>query len=81
MRAVFHDRGAPFLETAEGGRYPRSAFFDTPDHLNETFQIENSRAVARGLEALSPGGAVSQSFEGSRQPFMVMAGEGPLALK
>ncbi len=77
IEAVFHDQGAPFLETANGGRYPRWAFFDTPDHLNETFQIENSRAVARGLEALSPGGAISQSFDGSRQPVIVMAGEGP----
>lgn len=52
IQTVFHDQGAPFLETTEGGRYPRSAFFDTPDHLNETFQIAHSRAVARGLEDL-----------------------------
>ena len=74
IEAVFRDRGVPFLETAGGGRFPRSAFFDTPDHLNETFQIENSRAVARGLKALGPGGATSQPLGGSHQPFTVMAG-------
>lgn len=52
IQAVFHNQGAPFLETTEGGRYPRSAFFDTPDHLNETAQIAHSNAVARGLEGL-----------------------------
>ena len=49
IRAVFRDQGAEFLETPEGGRYPRSAFFDTADHLNETAQISHSVAVARAL--------------------------------
>ncbi|HBK07364.1 MAG TPA: hypothetical protein DDZ81_16175 [Acetobacteraceae bacterium] len=52
IQAVFRAQGADFLETPEGGRYPRSAFFDTPDHLNETVQIMHSVAVARGLEDL-----------------------------
>jgi hypothetical protein len=47
--SVFRGNGAEFLETPEGGRYPRSAFFDTPDHLNETAQISHSVAVARAL--------------------------------
>jgi hypothetical protein len=49
IRSVFHDHGAEFLETPEGGRYPRSGFFDTPVHLNETAQISHSVAVARAL--------------------------------
>jgi hypothetical protein len=49
IRAVFLDQGAEFLETPEGGRYPRSAFFDTADHLNEPAQISHSVAVARAL--------------------------------
>lgn len=53
IRAVFRDHGAEFLETPEGGRYPRSAFFDTPDHLNETAQISHSVAVARALAQLT----------------------------
>jgi hypothetical protein len=49
IQAVFRDQGAEFLETPEGGRYPRSAFFDTADHLNESAQISHSVAVARAL--------------------------------
>jgi hypothetical protein len=49
IRAVFLDQGAEFLETPEGGRYPRSAFFDTADHLNEPAQISHSVAVAKAL--------------------------------
>ena len=35
-----------------GDRYPRSAFFDTPDHLNEAAQIIHSQAVAAALAAI-----------------------------
>lgn len=49
IRAVFRDHGATFLETPEGGRYPRSAFFDSADHLNEAAQISHSVAVGRAL--------------------------------
>jgi hypothetical protein len=49
IRAVFREQGAEFLETPEGGRYPRSAFFDTADHLNEAAQISHSVAVAGAL--------------------------------
>lgn len=52
IEAIFRDQGADFLETPEGGRYPRSAFFDTADHLNETFQVVHSLAVGQGLEQL-----------------------------
>jgi hypothetical protein len=53
IRALFLDHDAEFLETQEGGRYPRSAFFDTADHLNETAQISHSVVVARALARLS----------------------------
>lgn len=52
IQAVFRDSGADFLVTPAHGRYPRSAFFDTADHLNEAAQIANSVAVGRGLEEL-----------------------------
>jgi alginate O-acetyltransferase complex protein AlgI len=52
IRAVFRDHGAEFLETPEGDRYPRTAFFDSADHLNETSQISHSVAVAAALERL-----------------------------
>jgi hypothetical protein len=49
IRTLFRDNGAGFLDTPEGGRYPRGAFFDTPDHLNETAQISHSVAVGHAL--------------------------------
>src|SRR4029079_9150946 len=58
IRAVFIEAGARFIDL--GDRYPRSAFFDTPDHLNEVAQIARSRAVAAALSAtLAPGRAAS----------------------
>ena len=53
------DDGARFLDLAD--RYPRSAFFDTPDHLNEEAQIAHSRVVAAELAAiLAPARAASR---------------------
>jgi hypothetical protein len=52
IRAVFRDHGAEFLETADGGRYPRTAFFDSADHLQETSQISHSVSVARSLQRI-----------------------------
>jgi hypothetical protein len=49
IRSVYRNHGAEFLETPERGRYPRSAFFDTPDHLNEAAQISHSDSVGRTL--------------------------------
>ncbi len=58
IRAVFVEAGARFIDL--GDRYPRSAFFDTPDHLNEAAQIVHSRAVAAALAAiLAPARAAS----------------------
>lgn len=47
IRAVFEDAGAAFIDLHDS--YPRSAFFDTPDHLNEPAQIVHSHAVAAAL--------------------------------
>ena len=49
IRAIFIAGGAGFIDLGDRGRYPRSAFFDTPDHLNEVAQIAHSRAVAAEL--------------------------------
>ena len=53
IRNVFRGNGAEFLETPEAGRYPRSEFFDTPDHLNESAQIDHSASVAHALVQLT----------------------------
>jgi hypothetical protein len=52
IRDVFVDAGARFIDLGARARYPRSAFFDTPDHLNEAAQIDHSRAVAAELAAI-----------------------------
>ena len=49
IRAVYEDHGARFLLLPNQSRYPRSAFFDSADHLNETAQIVHSKLVARAL--------------------------------
>jgi hypothetical protein len=49
IHAVFRDNGGEFLETTDSGRYPRSAFFDSADHLIETSQICHSVAVSLAL--------------------------------
>jgi hypothetical protein len=59
IRAVYADAGARFIDLHD--RYPASAFFDTPDHLNETAQIERSQAVAAALAVtLEPAQAASR---------------------
>lgn len=61
IRAVFTGGGARFIDLMERNRYPRSAFFDTPDHLNEPAQIAHSRAIAAELAAiLAPARAASR---------------------
>jgi hypothetical protein len=59
IRVVFTEAGACFIDLRD--RYPRSAFFDTPDHLNEAEQIAHSRAVAAALAVtLAPARAASR---------------------
>ncbi len=52
IHAIYTAHGALFLELPNRSRYPRSAFFDTADHLNETWQVVHSIAVAGGLAPL-----------------------------
>ena len=59
IRAFHTETGARFLDLRT--RYPREAFFDTPDHLNETAQIDHSRRIAAALAViLAPGRAASR---------------------
>jgi hypothetical protein len=60
IRAVYEDLGARFLALPTLSRYPRSAFFDSPDHLHEDAQIAHARLVAWGLagEGGGSGGGV-----------------------
>ena len=46
IRAVFAENGGDFLVLPNFSRYPRSAFFDTAEHLNETWQVEHSKLLA-----------------------------------
>jgi hypothetical protein len=49
LRMIYSANNAVFLELPNLSRYPRVAFFDTQDHLNETAQIDHSTAIARAL--------------------------------
>jgi hypothetical protein len=61
ISGVFTTARARFIDLGERAHYPRAAFFDTPDHLNEATQIAHSRLVAEGLVAiLSPERAASR---------------------
>lgn len=51
IRAIYAANGADFLELPNRSLYPRSAFFDSPDHLSEPWQIVHSRALAEALVA------------------------------
>jgi len=59
IRSVYTAAGARFIDLRD--RYPPSAFFDTPDHLNEDAQIKHSQAVAAALAVtLAPVQAASR---------------------
>lgn len=49
IRTIYRDQGTGFLELPNHSRYPRTAFFDTQDHLNEVAQIVHSVAVADAM--------------------------------
>lgn len=51
IREVF--AGARFLDLGPRDEFPRSAFFDSADHLNEEAQILRARLVASRLAALA----------------------------
>ncbi len=52
IRAIYAGHGARFLELPNRSGYPRQAFFDTAEHLNESWQAVHSVAVARGLAGM-----------------------------
>ncbi|HET7881269.1 MAG TPA: hypothetical protein VFL55_10315, partial [Acetobacteraceae bacterium] len=49
MTSVYTENGGGFLVLPNFSRYPRSAFFDTAEHLNEAWQVEHSRLLAERL--------------------------------
>ncbi|HEX2939510.1 MAG TPA: hypothetical protein VHO91_00585 [Rhodopila sp.] len=52
IRAIYRNNHAIFLALPNHSRYPRSAFFDTPDHLNEAAQIRHSISIGQALARL-----------------------------
>jgi hypothetical protein len=46
IRSVYTENGGDFLVLPNFSRYPRSAFFDTANHLNETWQVVHSKLLA-----------------------------------
>lgn len=61
IKAIFVAGKAGFIDLGERDRYPRTAFFDTPDHLNEPAQIARSRDIGAELAAiLAPARAASR---------------------
>jgi hypothetical protein len=49
IQTVYLTNGGDFLVLPNFSRYPRSAFFDTAEHLNETWQIVHSKLLAERL--------------------------------
>ena len=49
IRSIYLANGGEFLVLPNFSRYPRSAFFDTAEHLNETWQIAHSKLLAEQL--------------------------------
>lgn len=62
IRAIYRNQDAGFLELPNRSRYPRNAFFDTQDHLNETAQINHSIAVAKALARMIDPPLVGRPF-------------------
>jgi hypothetical protein len=52
---LYRDTGQFFIATDSRSQYPRSCFYDTTYHLNETCQAKHSLAVATRLSDLVPG--------------------------
>jgi hypothetical protein len=49
IRSIYSANGGDFLVLPNFSFYPRSAFFDTPEHLNETWQVAHSKLLAEQL--------------------------------
>jgi hypothetical protein len=50
ITSVYTENGGSFLVLPNFSRYPRSAFFDTAEHLNEAWQVAHSRLLAERLQ-------------------------------
>jgi hypothetical protein len=59
IRLVYIDEGALFLELPNRSLYPRSDFFDTPDHLHEAAQRRHSAAIALEMERMIGNGLIA----------------------
>jgi hypothetical protein len=68
IRAIYRDHGAAFVELPNHSRYPRTAFFDTPDHLNEPAQIRHSVAIAEALRHVTATGYAARAIVGEGPP-------------
>ncbi len=55
IRAVYLANGGEFLDLPNHSRYARAAFFDSPDHLSEPWQIIHSRLLAARLCSMLSG--------------------------
>ena len=51
IRSIYLSNGGEFLALPNLSRYPRSAFFDTAEHLNETWQVAHSKLFAEQLRS------------------------------
>jgi hypothetical protein len=51
IRDVYRSSGQGFLILSTRSQYPRSCFFDSPEHLNEDCQIIHSTALGQALAA------------------------------
>ncbi len=59
IRSVYLSSGAEFLALPNLSRYSRFAFFDSVEHLNETWQIAHSKLLAERLRwLLAPTAAI-----------------------
>jgi hypothetical protein len=54
IRSLYLANGGEFLELSNRSRYPRSAFFDTAEHLNETWQVFHYKQLAEQLGRYTP---------------------------
>lgn len=54
VRQIYQRAGAEFVIVEGASQYPRAAFFDTSDHLQDRWQAEHSRRVALALKVPAP---------------------------
>jgi|HubBroStandDraft_5_1064220.scaffolds.fasta_scaffold55875_2 hypothetical protein len=59
LRSHYEKRGACFLVLPGLSKYPRSAFYDTDSHLQESAQIAHSALLAPRLKAIARGASCS----------------------